>query len=51
MSFAEVTTGVTKRTAASCFAEVLQLKTRGLLEASQDEPFGEITLGPAMYME
>lgn len=46
ISFDEVTSGVTKRAAASCFLEVLQLKTRGFLEATQSEPFGDITLMP-----
>ena len=42
MSFAEITSGVSKRVAACCFLEVLQLKTRGMLEATQDESFGDI---------
>jgi chromatin segregation and condensation protein Rec8/ScpA/Scc1 (kleisin family) len=44
ISFDEMTSGVSKRSAASAFLEVLQLKSRGLIDAAQEEPFGVITL-------
>lgn len=50
VSFTEVTSGVPKRVAASAFLEILQLKTRGLIEATQEVPFGEITLQPAICL-
>ena len=36
----------TRRTAASCFFEILQLNTWGLINAQQSEPYGDITVFP-----
>lgn len=44
VSFQEITSGVSRRTAASCFMEILQLKTRGMIDAKQSKPFQDITL-------
>jgi len=44
VTFDEISTGITRKTAAACFLEILQLKTWGLLKASQDEPFSDIRI-------
>lgn len=47
MSFEALSAGVSKRVAAACFLEVLQLKTWGRIRATQEEPFDDILLRPA----
>jgi chromatin segregation and condensation protein Rec8/ScpA/Scc1 (kleisin family) len=44
VSFDEISTGISRRLAASCFLEVLQLKTWGFIDASQEVPFDDIAL-------
>lgn len=46
LSFDELSAGASRRHAAGCFFEILQLNTWGLIQAEQPEPFGEITLTP-----
>eukprot|EP00602_Paraphysomonas_sp_CaronLab_P009434 CAMPEP_0185029574 /NCGR_PEP_ID=MMETSP1103-20130426/15957_1 /TAXON_ID=36769 /ORGANISM="Paraphysomonas bandaiensis, Strain Caron Lab Isolate" /LENGTH=554 /DNA_ID=CAMNT_0027564375 /DNA_START=531 /DNA_END=2195 /DNA_ORIENTATION=- len=45
VSFEELSSGFSRRTAASCFLEVLQLKTWGAIEATQQDPLGDIYVG------
>lgn len=47
VSFDTLSAGVSKRVAAACFLEVLQLKTWGRIQATQQEPFDDILLRPA----
>lgn len=42
ITFADISTGISRRTAASCFLEVLQLKTWGLIDCHQSAPFEDI---------
>lgn len=51
MSFRELSSGFNRRVAASCFLEVLQLKTWGVLEVAQSEPLGEIDIGFPVSVE
>lgn len=44
VSFREMSEGTTRRTAAAAFMELLQLKTWGLLELDQREPFADISV-------
>jgi chromatin segregation and condensation protein Rec8/ScpA/Scc1 (kleisin family) len=44
ITFADISTGISKRTAASCFLEVLQLKTWGLIDCHQSAPFENIII-------
>jgi hypothetical protein len=45
ITFSALSQNFSRRTAASCFLEILQLKTWGVLEASQDESLGDIYIG------
>jgi hypothetical protein len=45
VSFGELSSGFNRRVAASCFLEVLQLKTWGVLEVAQSKPLGDIHIG------
>lgn len=47
ITFKDLSKGFSRRTAASCFLEVLQLKTWGVIEAKQNKPedVGEIRIG------
>jgi phosphoglucomutase len=42
ITFSDISTGISRRTAASCFLEVLQLKTWGLIDCRQSAPFEDI---------
>ena len=42
ITFSDISTGISRRTAASCFLEVLQLKTWGLIDCRQSAPFDDI---------
>ena len=44
VTFKEISSGISRRTAATCFLEILQLKTWGLIDTIQDEPYADITL-------
>jgi chromatin segregation and condensation protein Rec8/ScpA/Scc1 (kleisin family) len=46
VSFRELSAGVTKRTAATCFLEVLQLKTWDIIDAVQEHSLGDIMITP-----
>lgn len=46
MSFKELAGSNSRRNAATCFFEILQLNTWGLISADQSESFGAITLRP-----
>ena len=46
VSFAEVTSGVSKRLAAACFLEVLQLQTWGMIKTAQENPLGDFEIKP-----
>lgn len=46
VSFDHLSAGVSKRVAAACFLEVLQLKTWGRIRADQEAPFEDILLRP-----
>ena len=50
VSYNELTQGVTRRTAAGVFFEILQLKTLNFVELHQDEPmnFGDIRISPGV---
>jgi cohesin complex subunit SCC1 len=48
MSFEEISKGVTRRTAAGVFFELLQLKTLNYIELNQDESFGDILISPGV---
>ena len=47
VSFDNLSAGVSKRVAAACFQEVLQLKTWGRIQAVQQAPFEDILLCPS----
>jgi len=48
----ELSHGVTRRTAAGVFFEILQLKTLNFIELHQDEAFGDIQISPgAKFLE
>ncbi len=42
ISFQEISKGVTRRTAAGSFLEILQLKTWGYIDLKQDKPFADL---------
>jgi chromatin segregation and condensation protein Rec8/ScpA/Scc1 (kleisin family) len=42
ITFSDISTGISRRTAASCFLEVLQLQTWGLIDCRQSAPFEDI---------
>jgi chromatin segregation and condensation protein Rec8/ScpA/Scc1 (kleisin family) len=42
VNFSAIATGVSRRTAAACFFEILQLKTWDVIDVQQGEPYGEI---------
>lgn len=42
LTFNDISIGISRRTAAASFLEILQLKTWGLIDTRQDEPFGDI---------
>jgi chromatin segregation and condensation protein Rec8/ScpA/Scc1 (kleisin family) len=44
ITFSDISTGISRRTAASCFLEVLQLKTWGLIDCRQSAPFEDIVI-------
>mmetsp|Transcript_12531 Transcript_12531/g.20968 ORF Transcript_12531/g.20968 Transcript_12531/m.20968 type:complete len:739 (-) Transcript_12531:1615-3831(-) len=47
VSFDGLSSGVSRRVAATCFLEVLQLKTWGRIQVHQDAPFADIQIQPA----
>ena len=51
VSFADISSGVTRRTAAGSFLEVLQLKTWGHVELRQNSPFEDILISGTRKME
>jgi len=44
VSFSDLSHGVSKRTAAACFLEILQLKTWNIINTQQSVPFGQIMI-------
>lgn len=42
VSFSSISRGITRRTAAACFLEILQLKTWGIIDVAQVKPFSDI---------
>lgn len=44
VTFEELTAGATKRTAAACFLEILQLKTWNYIDTNQSEPYDDIII-------
>ena len=44
LSFDDLSRGVDRRVAATSFMEILQLKTWGLLQADQNDPFDDIKI-------
>ena len=52
VSYNELSHGVTRRTAAGVFFELLALKTLNFVELNQTEPFGDIDISPGVkFME
>ena len=52
VSYNELSQGVTRRTAAGVFFELLALKTLNFVELNQMEPFGDIDISPGVkFME
>lgn len=52
VSYNDLSQGVTRRTAAAVFFEILQLKTLNFIELNQEEPFGDIIISPGVkFME
>ena len=49
-SFKTISHGVTRRTAATCFLEILQLKTWGILTLEQEGPYSDIHIRPTDKM-
>jgi hypothetical protein len=47
-SFDNLTTGISRRTAALCFFEILQLKTWNYIDVEQEVPFDDIRLTPGV---
>jgi len=50
LTFRDISAGISRRTAAGSFLEILQLKTWGYIDTTQDEPFGDITLAATSKM-
>ena len=46
VSFTAISKGISRRTAAACFLEILQLKTWGFIDVAQDKPFSDININP-----
>ena len=44
VSFNAISNGISRRTAAACFLEILQLKTWDFVDVSQDKPFSDIAI-------
>jgi len=52
VSYNDLSQGVTRRTAAGVFFELLALKTLNFVELNQDEAFGDIDISPGVkFME
>jgi len=51
MSFSDISSGVTRRTAAGSFLEVLQLKTWGHVDLRQSAPFEDILISGTQKMQ
>jgi hypothetical protein len=51
VTFAEVSKKVSRRTAASSFFEILQLRTWDILHAEQSEAYGDIRISPGPRFE
>ena len=49
-SFKTISHGVTRRTAATCFLEILQLKTWGILTLEQEGPYEDMQIRPTHKM-
>ncbi len=47
ISFQDLSIGVSKRTAAACFLEILQLKTWDIIDITQERPFDTIVISKA----
>jgi cohesin complex subunit SCC1 len=50
VSFRDISQGVSRRTAAGSFLEILQLKTWGLVDMKQDIPYEDIQLRPTQKL-
>ncbi|CAN0291957.1 unnamed protein product, partial [Discosporangium mesarthrocarpum] len=48
VTYASLTRGAKRRTAAGAFFELLQLKTWDFVELGQAEPYGDISVTPAV---
>jgi len=48
LSYNDLSTGCSRRTAAGVFFEMLQLKTWDFVELEQEESYGDITLTPGI---
>jgi hypothetical protein len=46
VSFKAISKGISRRTAAACFLEILQLKTWGFVDVAQESPFADIDIMP-----
>lgn len=46
VSFKAISKGISRRTAAACFLEILQLKTWGFVDVAQESPFADIDISP-----
>lgn len=51
VSFNSISAGSTRRVAATCFLEILQLKTWDLIDVTQSEPFGDIQINSMVCNE
>ena len=51
LTFQDISAGISRRTAAGSFLEICQLKTWGLIDVKQDEPFADITIYPTIKMD
>jgi cohesin complex subunit SCC1 len=51
LQFDQLSKNTSRRTAASVFFELLQLKTWDYIELDQDEPYGDITISAGPKFE
>ena len=51
LSYDKLSKGVTRRTAAGVFFELLQLKTWDFIELEQDESYGDIQIAPGVKFQ
>lgn len=50
LSFADMSQGVSRKRAATCFFEILQLKTWDYIEIVQENPFTDIKILPSVSL-